>query len=161
MLVADAQTLGGNSGYEIIVRARRKLGQMVITDAMVNGVRAAVVIDTGAQGSVGNTALLRRLRAREQGETVSVDVHGTAVTSGLSYVREVVIGGMALGNVPVGFTESPTFAALGFSKRPALILGIANMRAFDRVAIDFARRQVLFDLPGRRGRMPASGPFTP
>ena len=161
MLVADAQTLGGNSGYEIIVRARRKLGQMVITDAMVNGVRAAVVIDTGAQGSVGNTALLRRLRAREQGETVSVDVHGTAVVSELSYVREVVIGGMALGDVPVGFTESPTFAALGFSKRPALILGIANMRAFDRVAIDFARRQVLFDLPGRRGRMPASGPFTP
>ena len=56
---------------------------------------------------------------------------------------------MTMGNVPIGFADSPTFAALGFAKRPALILGIGNMRVFDRVAIDFARRQILFDIPGR------------
>lgn len=149
MLVADASELGGNSGYEIIVRARRKLGQMVITDATINGVRTAVVIDTGAQNSIGNLALFRKLRAREVGEMTSTDVHGTLVRSDLSYAREMEIGGMTMGNVPIGFTESPTFDALGLTRRPALILGIGNMRVFDRVAIDFARRQVLFDIPGR------------
>ncbi|QYJ06818.1 retroviral-like aspartic protease family protein [Qipengyuania flava] len=150
MLVADADALGGNSGYEIVVRARRKLGQMVITDANINGVRTAVVIDTGAQNSIGNLALFRKLRAREVGEMTSTDVHGTLVRSDLSYARELEIGGMTMGNVPIGFTESPTFDALDLTNRPALILGIGNMRVFDRVAIDFARRQVLFDIPGRR-----------
>jgi predicted aspartyl protease len=149
MLVADADTLGGNSGYEIIVRARRKLGQMVITDAEVNGVRVAVVIDTGAQNSIGNRALLRKLRTRETGLVASVDVHGTQILSDLSYVRELEIGGMTMGNVAIGFNDSPIFHALGLDKRPALILGIGNMRVFDRVAIDFATRQVLFDIPGR------------
>lgn len=149
MLVADAGALGGNSGYEIVVRARRKLGQMVITDAWVDNVRIAVVIDTGAQTSVGNRALLRKLRARAQGAISATDVHGVEVLSDLSYARELAIGGMTMGNVPIGFTDSPTFAALGLARRPALILGIGNMRVFDRVAIDFARRQVLFDIPGK------------
>ena len=150
MLVADASDLGGNTGYEIVVRARRKLGQMVITDATINGVRTAVVIDTGAQNSIGNLALFRKLRAREVGEMTSTDVHGTLVRSDLTYARELEIGGLTMGNVPIGFTESPTFDALDLTDRPALILGIGNMRVFDRVAIDFARRQVLFDLPGRQ-----------
>ncbi len=149
MHVADAETLGGNSGYEIIVRARRKLGQMVITDARLDNIRIAVVIDTGAQNSTGNRALLRKLRSRLAGEIVSTDVHGTHILSDLSYARELEIGGLTMGNVPIGFTESPTFEALGLARRPALILGIANMRVFDRVAIDFARRQILFDIPGR------------
>ena len=149
MLVADAKALGGNAGYEIIVRARRKLGQMVITDAYLDGVRTAVVIDTGAQTSIGNRALLRKLRTREMGELVSQDVHGAIITSDLSYARELEIGGLTMGNLPIGFTESPVFAALGLTRRPALILGIGNMRVFDRVAIDFARRQVLFDIPGK------------
>jgi len=149
MQVADAATLGGNAGYEIIVRARRKLGQMVITDALVDNVRVAVVVDTGAQTTLGNSALLRKLRARDMGEITSMDVHGTQVVSDLSYARELEIGGMTMGNVPIGFADSPTFAALGLGRRPALILGIGNMRVFDRVAIDFARRQILFDIPGR------------
>ena len=148
MQVAEAEALGGNAGYEIVVRARRKLGQMVITDATVDGIRAAVIIDTGAQGSTGNRALLRKLRAQTQGEVSATDVHGTRVVSDLSYVRELTIGGLTMGKVPIGFNDGPTFAALGLERRPALILGIANMRVFDRVAIDFARRQILFDIPG-------------
>jgi len=148
MRVADAATLGGNAGYDIIVRARRKLGQMVITDATVDDIRIAVIIDTGAQGSTGNRALLRRLRARAEGEVSATDVHGVRILSDLSFVRELAIGGLTMDNVPIGFTDSPTFRALGLDRRPALILGIGNMRVFDRVAIDFARRQILFDIPG-------------
>ncbi|WP_291169333.1 aspartyl protease family protein [Erythrobacter sp.] len=164
MLVDDARALGGNAGFEIIVRARRKLGQMVITDARMDNTRVAVVIDTGAQASVGNRALMRRLRAAEAGKTGTIDAHGTFVVSDLAYVRELEIGGMTMGDVPISFNESPIFAALGLSKRPALILGIRNMRVFDRVAIDFAKRRVLFDVPGDyeraryRNRWPANWP---
>ena len=161
MRVADAEALGGNAGYEIVVRARRKLGQMVITDATVDGIRVAVIIDTGAQSSTGNRALLRKLRARAQGEISATDVHGTLVVSDLSYVRELTIGGLTMGKVPIGFHDGPTFAALGLERHPALILGIANMRVFDRVAIDFARRQILFDIPGAADPSRARAMFMP
>ncbi len=152
MVVADAAELGGNLGFEIIVRARRKLGQMIITDAKVNGVRTAVIIDTGAQNSVGNMALRKRLRMREDGKMLATDVHGTEVVSNMVMARELTIGGITLKGVPIGYNESPAFAALGLTGKPALILGMGNLRPFERVAIDFATRRILFDVPGGNAR---------
>lgn len=147
MTVADAEDLGGNVGYEIVVRARSRLGQMIITDARINGVKTAVIIDTGAQNSMGNLKLLRQLRAREGDTLISTDVHGTEISSQIAIAKSVVIGDMELSNVPIGFADSPAMAALGYADKPALILGMGNLRIFDRVAIDFASRRVLFDLP--------------
>ncbi len=49
--------------------------------------------------------------------------------------------------MPITFADSPAFDALGLENRPALILGMDNLRILDRVAIDFDSRSVLFDLP--------------
>lgn len=148
MSVADARELGGNTGYEIVVRARAKLGQMIITDARLNGVRTAVIIDTGAQNSMGNLALLKKLRKRAEEEMESTDVHGVKVKSNLAFAERLVIGDMELQDIPIGFADSPAMDALGFADKPALILGMGNLHLFERVAIDFATRRVLFDLPG-------------
>lgn len=148
MSVADARELGGNTGYEIVVRARAKLGQMIITDAKLNGIRTAVIIDTGAQNSMGNLALLKKLRKRAEAEMESTDVHGVKVRSNLAFAERLVIGDMELQDIPIGFADSPAMDALGFAEKPALILGMGNLRLFERVAIDFATRRVLFDLPG-------------
>lgn len=150
MAIADAEYEKGNSGYEIIVRARKKLGQMIMTDARIDGVRAAVVIDTGAQNSIANPVLLRRLRARERHEIVSVDVLGTEWISRATFLRSLQIGRAEMTNVQIGFADSPIFAALGLSRRPALVLGMNNLRVFDRVAIDFSTKRILFDMPSRR-----------
>ncbi|MFA6220082.1 MAG: aspartyl protease family protein [Erythrobacter sp.] len=147
MKIADAPGEQSNSGYEIIVRARRKLGQMIITDARVDGVRTAVIIDTGAQASMANNALLRRIRTRERGEVTSIDVLGTLMSNGAVWIRRLEIGGAQMNGVPVAITDSPIFAALGIAGKPALILGVANLRAFDRVAIDFSNQRILFDVP--------------
>ena len=147
MSVADAETLGGTYGYEIVVRARARLGQMIITDARINGVKTAVIIDTGAQTSVGNAALLGRLRARARDSFIFVDVNGVPVESGLAYARSLKIGRLEMKQVPIGFHASPAFEALGLTDKPALILGMRNLRLFNRVAIDFASRRVMFDVP--------------
>lgn len=154
--VGDAPA-GDRTGYEIVVRARRKLGQIIITDARVNGVRTAVIIDTGSWHSLGNRALQRRLRARQADSMTSTDVAGATLHSTVTMIDKLEIGGVGLADVPMGFTESPAFAALGLADKPALILGIGNLRPFERVAIDFASRRVLFDLPrgGDRGAAPA------
>jgi predicted aspartyl protease len=148
ILVANAKALGGNRGYEIIVKARRKLGQLIITNARVNGIDTDVIIDTGSQGSVGNIALLDRLRqAAGLGRDTMTDVNGKELTAIVKVGREVRIDNITLTSIPILFAEAPPFKALGLDKAPALILGINELKLFRRVAIDFDKRQVLFDLP--------------
>ena len=152
--VDDARDLGGNDGYEIIVRARRKLGRLIITDALVDGVRTSVIIDTGAQGSMGNLALQRRLRTRHATEVTTTDVTGATITSPLGFARTIEIGRMRLSGLGIAYSDAPAFAALGLAHKPAMVLGITDLRSFDRVAIDFAQRTVLFDLPPGSERWP-------
>lgn len=149
--VGDAYP-GERAGYEIVVRARRKFGQMIITDAQVGGVRTAVIVDTGSWYSLGNRALQRRLRARESHSVTAIDVVGASLTSEVALVRELRIGRIGLSNVPVGFADSPAFAALELEGTPALILGMGNLRPFERVAIDFASKRVLFDVPAEAAK---------
>lgn len=161
--VGNARALGGDRGYEIVVRARNKLGRLIITDAEIDGVRTAVIVDTGSQGSIGNLALQRRLRARKGAEVVSTDVTGTDLIARLDVARTLHIGaaggrGLTLEGLAVGYADAPAFAALGLGNKPAMVLGIGDLRLFDRVAIDFAERTVLFDLPKGSLRGPPAEP---
>jgi predicted aspartyl protease len=146
--VSDAKALGGNRGYEIVVKARRKLGQLIITGARLNGVDVDVIVDTGSQASVGNMALLGQLsRMNTRGDDTMTDVNGHELTAAVHVGKKLEINNMALNDIPIMFTESPTFETLGMADKPALILGINALRLFRRVAIDFNKQQVLFDLP--------------
>ena len=151
ILVADARQYG-TAGYEIVVRAKRKLGQLIITDASLDGVRATVIIDTGAQGSVGNPALLQKLRrSKDLGINEMTDVNGNQLSGSVRQVNKLELGIVQLNHIPILFADAPPFHALGLSDKPALILGMEQLRMFRRVAIDFDRRQVLFDLPSSVG----------
>lgn len=146
--VQDVSELrNSRAGFEIIVRARRELGQLLITNAMVEGVRATVIIDTGAQSSIGNLALQERIRAKRSQEVTTTDVNGISITGEMQMVRSLDIEGMALTNVALTFADAPAFEVLGLDDEPVLSLGMDHLRVFDRVAIDFANRRVLFDVP--------------
>ena len=148
LTVADADDLGGNRGFEIIVKARKQLGQLIIADALLDGVETTVIVDTGAQASIGNPALLERLRrSRHLGDTELTDVNGQQLSGPVRVAGQLTVGRMSLSNFPVLFVDAPPFHALGLSDQPALILGMAELKIFRRVAIDFKSRQVLFDLP--------------
>lgn len=147
IVVADANSLGGNRGYEIVVKARRRLGQMIITNARIDGTRVAVIIDTGAQNTVGNMALKSKLRAKGDVMVQSTDVNGVKLYGNLGYARKMSIGGLDMTGIPITFADSPAFEALGLSAKPALIMGMRNLQNFERVAIDFSTGQVLFDVP--------------
>ncbi len=143
---------GAQRGFEIIVRARKELGQLLITDALVEGIRATVIIDTGAQGSLANNALRERIRTKRAQEVTTTDVNGISLIGQLSVMRSLTIGGLSLSNVPLAFADAPAFEALGLKDKPVLALGMDHLRMFDRVAIDFANRRVLFDVPSEVAR---------
>jgi predicted aspartyl protease len=146
--VADAEQLGGNRGYEIVVKARALLGQLIITSARLDGVQVEVIVDTGAEGSVGNLALLNRLRRNRQlDDSVMTDVNGVSLGGVVRIARELELGRASVQNFPILFADSRPFHSLGLADQPALILGMSELKLFRRVAIDFKTRRVLFDLP--------------
>ena len=145
--VDDAKALGGNNGFEIVVTARRRSGQLIMTDAMLDGVKVNVVIDTGADTSIGNMALARTLARRKDAATTLTSVTGQTVPARIGMGRALTIDKIRFQNVLIAYTQSPAFAALGLDKKPALLLGIRDLRSLDRVAIDFSTRRILFDVP--------------
>jgi len=145
--VEDASVKDKRGGFEIVVRASNRLGQLLITDATVEGVKATVIIDTGAQASLGNLALRDRIRARRAQEVTTTDVNGVDIVGDLAFVRSLNIQGLAMTDVPLTFADTPAFAALGLKDQPVLSIGMQHLALFDRVAIDFARQRILFDVP--------------
>lgn len=150
--IADSAEGGHSGGYDIVVRARERLGQLIIHRAEIDGVRTSVIIDTGATGSIGNPVLQDRLRRRRvlTEDAVMTDVNGVEITGETRIVGRLEMGAMQIINIPVSFANSPTFPALGLDDEPALILGLSELRMFRRVAIDFRTRRVLFDMPDGR-----------
>ena len=146
--VDDAKALGGNRGYDIVVTARRRSGQLIMTDAVVDGVKVNVIIDTGAEYSIGNRALESALTKQHgQGDMVLRSVTGQEIIANLAVARSLKINDMNFVNVVIAYADAPPFAALGLEKKPALFLGMRDMRALDRIAIDFSTRRIYFDLP--------------
>jgi len=144
--VDEPRKLGGDQGFEIVVSARRRSNQLIMTDAVIDGVRVAVIIDTGAEGTIGNRALQRALSKRivvAQAELTSVTGH--TVKADVSMGRQLRLGKMNISNLPLAFTDTPAFAALELDRRPAIMLGMRELRMFKRVAIDFTSRKVFFD----------------
>ena len=146
--IGDAAYKGGNFGFEIVVTARRRLGQLIMTEAVIDGVRTDVVIDTGAQTTIGNLALQRALRRHiAQGQATLTSVTGQQLITDIGLAQNLKIGEMVISSVLLAFADAAPFHALKLEKRPALLLGMREMRVFDRVAIDFTTRKVLFDMP--------------
>lgn len=148
MAIDDARSLGGAKGFEIVVTARRRSGQLIMTDARIDGIKVDVVIDTGAETTIGNPALLAAFaRRRSHGTTTLHSVTGQSIEARIGFGRELKIDSMTLNNVLIAYADAPAFGALNLAKRPAILLGMRDLRSFDRVAIDFSTRQILFDLP--------------
>ncbi|ABQ68512.1 retroviral-like aspartic protease family protein [Rhizorhabdus wittichii] len=137
---------------EIVVTARRRLGQLILVDAEAEGQKVNVIIDTGSAVSIGNPALRERLERRKRlGPVVPISI--TSVTGGqtpadYSSVHEIRIGGVTLKDMPIAFADAQIFHRLGLDNRPSVLLGMDALRLFDRVSIDFANRNVRFLMPG-------------
>lgn len=137
-------------GTTIVVEARRRAGRLLFTKAMVDGFPVNVVVDTGSEISIGNPALRNRLaRARSPLANVEIQtVLGEKASAEMATLHNLKIGGVTLQRLHIAFTSAPIFARLKIANKPALLLGMNAMRAFDRVSVDFATGKVRFVLPG-------------
>lgn len=149
MTIEDKPRAGADEGYDIVVTARRRSGQLIMTDARIDGVTTSVVIDSGAEGTVGNLALQQALGKRGAAliPTTLASVTGQTAPANIAMARRLTIHGMEISNVAIAFADAPPFRSLGLDKKPAILLGMRELRVFPRIAIDFPARRVLFQLP--------------
>lgn len=158
MSISEAQKSPRADSDEIVVTARRRLGQLILIDAEAEGQKVNVIIDTGSAVTIGNPALRARLEARGRlGPIVPISI--TSVTGGqtaadYSSVHRIRIGGVTMRDMPIAFADAQIFHRLGLDGKPALLLGMDALRLFDRVSIDFANRNVRFLMPGDAWQTP-------
>lgn len=133
--------------YEIVVTARRKQDRMVISNARIDGIRVNLIIDTGSNYSIGNSALRDRLRQKATfGQAGLMDVTGARLSTDIVKVDSIQFDSLRLEKSFLLISDSPAFKELGLDKKPAVLLGMNHLRAFSRMSVDFSRREVAFDL---------------
>ena len=137
----------------IVITARQRNGRLVLTKARAEGMPVAVVLDTGSQVTIGNTALRNRLvrgyrsGVERLGKVSLRSVTGEELIGEYMVIKKLEIGGATLTNLSVVFADAHTFAQLQLDKGPAMLLGMNAMRAFDRVSIDFASKKLRLLMP--------------
>jgi len=148
MTVQDARRPEPVEPGEIVVTARRRRGQLILTEVRVANQRIYAVIDTGSEVTIGNSALRAQVfRGRHAAPTQTIvlaSVTGLTITADMFVLPRVRLGGVTLYNVPVAFADVPPFALFGLDRQPAMLLGTDVLEAFRRVALDFRNRKIRF-----------------
>ena len=150
-ITPSSQPLERMDGDTIVVRARSRDGRLIFTQAKVGGRKISVIVDTGSEVTIANMAMLKMLTKRGQAllpDTVMIEsVTGEQMSAGVTRVPEIELGGVKLRDLSIAFVDAHIFRQLRLDKKPALLLGMNAMKAFDRISIDFAAKKVRFVLP--------------
>ncbi len=146
--VEDASKPPPRMDGEIVVTARRRRGQLILTEVRANGKTINAVIDTGSEITIGNSALRQQIirRGAKLEKVEMTGVTGVTVELDLVVVSEIRLGSVILRNVPIAFADVPPFTVFGLADQPSMLLGTDLMETFRRVSLDFRARKVRFQL---------------
>lgn len=147
--VDDAKKPAPRMDGEIVVTARLKRGQLILTQVSANRLPLDAVVDTGSEITIGNMALRNQIVRRRQAVLEPIEVIGVtgkAIKLEMATVRELRVGGVIMNNVPVAFADVPPFEVFGLEAKPALLLGTDLMENFRKISLDFKARKVRFQL---------------
>ena len=150
-IVPSARRIEREDRDAIVVTGKLKRGHLIVTSARANDVPLTIVLDTGSEMTMGNKALRAKLEARRRlgtGERIEMmSVTGQKLVGEAFKLKRVDVGDVILKDLVIMFSDAPIFASLNLENRPAVLLGMNAMRAFDRISIDFARKQLRMVVP--------------
>jgi predicted aspartyl protease len=138
---------------EARIRTIGSSGHLRALNCMVDGVRAAAFIDSGADLSAGNRALFDALASRNSaygdiGRISLVDVTGGETSGSVTMVKKIRITELELTDCPLVIADFRVFDVWGLTQRPALLLGMNFLRRFSKVSIDYGLKELRFDQAG-------------
>jgi predicted aspartyl protease len=133
----------------ITIVAKRRFGQLVLVNASVNGQRVYAIVDSGSQVTIGNPALRKMMIRRAKGTeptTELVSVTGRKIAADYGMLPRMKIGGVILGDIPIVYSDAHPFKKFKLTNKPAMLIGVDILRAFERVSLDFDSKKVRFQL---------------
>lgn len=154
MTIAPAPKREVRDADEIVVTAKRRFGQLILADMRIDGRKVYAIVDSGAQNTIGNSALMALLESRRIGRPLPVtltSVTGASTVASLRTVPRIVVGGVTLRNIPIAFADIHTFRQFGIGDKPSMLIGMDVLRMFERVSLDFRQKRVRFRLRDDEG----------
>jgi predicted aspartyl protease len=141
----DSHLYGG-----VMVNAKGSHGHLRMVNNRVDGVLASTFLDTGAAISVGNRALFDKLKElRPELLLRNRDVRISGVTGGVidglvMDFNRIKLGAITLTEGELVIADLQIFDIWGLTDSPALLIGMNFLRQFNRVTIDFGRKEYRF-----------------
>jgi predicted aspartyl protease len=137
-----------------VVPLRIGEGGLLLADVKVGGIRCKAVIDTGAQGTIGNLplrdALMRHPREAKRSEIVGVTLD--VQTGDTLAAPQIEMGGLTINGVRITFGDMYLFEHYHLTQKPILLLGMDLLGSFDVLIIDYRLRELQVRLTG--GQLP-------
>ncbi len=135
-----------------------RFGRLLLASGRVAGVRVHVVIDTGAERTLGNRALLDELVRRKRlpappsiagvvGLT-DVEQRGDAI-----WTRKIKIGEINITDVDVIYGDMHVFKAWDLEDEPALLVGMDVLGVLHTIVVDYRRKELQIRPRGARLHM--------
>ena len=130
-------------------------GHLRSVDCGVDGVAAAAFVDTGAEVSVGNSALFRALvddhgALFEPGVVPLSGVTGGEIDGRVTRAGRVRLKGFEFTTAEIVIADIQIFDLWGLAERPALLIGMNYLRSFSSVSIDYGLKELRFDFASLR-----------
>lgn len=134
---------------DVVVRARRRDGQLTLIGADLDGAPLTAFLDSGAQVTIGNPALRELVRGKAAIWTQAsiISASGQVIPAEVASLQALRIGGLLVNHLPVAFADLHTFRMWDLDRGPSILLGVDVLSHFQSVALDFARSEVRFRLP--------------
>jgi len=131
------------------MRAKLKFGGLAVVSAQVGKTRVMAIVDTGAERSLGNPALLAALGLEEAAADPDTRKQVFAATSqavfgNLVSTPSIRLGGVEIDNLKVVFGDFEVFRMWGVGDQPAIVLGMDILGTAQALMIDYRRQELRF-----------------
>ena len=136
---------------ETWISARGRAGRLQIVDCLVGGIPAIAFIDTGAEISVGNPALLKALttfhkRMPDLGAITLTGVTGGQLAGEVISVDRITLQDLVFSESFLAIADAPDFSTWGLHDKPAVLIGMNYLRQFASVTVDYRAKEIRFEL---------------
>ncbi|WKL58093.1 aspartyl protease family protein [Asticcacaulis sp. ZE23SCel15] len=133
------------------VKAYGSAGHLRISDCRIDRVLASAIIDTGAEVSIGNTALRDALLSKngklsEMGEVTLSGVTGGELIAPTIRVSKLRMQELTFSDAAIAIADVPVFDSWRLQNKPALLVGMDFLRQFAVVSIDYRAQEIRFEL---------------
>jgi len=143
-----ANSRGQRAGFRYAsIPVEVRFDRLLLANGRVGGVKVQAVIDTGAERTLGNSALRRELiRLKRLHETpliagvigvTEVEQRGEAI-----WTRKIQLGDIALTDVNVIYGDMHVFKVWGLEDKPALLIGMDVLGLLHTLIVDYRLKEI-------------------